>query len=110
MSDSGFYVCRAVGIGASYPGNQLKVYLTVEPCKYCFLNYKLEVSVIIKFIFFISDKHEEYRPVNVCKYNEATCSNGDCIAKEKVCDGNLDCRDRSDESGCSEYLVTKHIN
>lgn len=43
------------------------------------------------------------RPIEVCGVNEATCSNKQCIPKSKVCDGQIDCSDGSDETRCSTY-------
>lgn len=43
------------------------------------------------------------RPPQVCQYDQATCSNGDCIPKSYVCDGKFDCTDGSDEMRCSKY-------
>ncbi|XP_037822837.1 modular serine protease-like isoform X1 [Lucilia sericata] len=32
-----------------------------------------------------------------CSYNDWACDNGQCIPDDKLCDGKVDCRDRSDE-------------
>ncbi|CAF1170648.1 unnamed protein product [Adineta ricciae] len=37
-------------------------------------------------------------PVVGCKYDEATCNNGNCIPRSYVCDGKNDCGDNSDET------------
>ena len=37
------------------------------------------------------------RPATACGLSEATCANGECIAREGICDGRFDCYDRSDE-------------
>lgn len=39
--------------------------------------------------------------VESCGPSEATCSNKQCIPKSKVCDGEVDCSDGSDETRCS---------
>lgn len=36
----------------------------------------------------------------VCQSHEATCMNGECISKSKICDGVFDCTDGSDENSC----------
>jgi len=42
------------------------------------------------------------RPPTACGYSEATCANGECIDREAICDGDIDCSDGSDESSCRE--------
>ena len=41
-------------------------------------------------------------PLTTCGPTEATCSNGECIDKSRVCDGRYDCSDRSDEIRCTK--------
>ncbi|XP_078043463.1 terribly reduced optic lobes isoform X5 [Augochlora pura] len=80
MDHAGTYICEAVGYPSSTPGQQLSVYLQVE---------KLEQPITNK--------------PHVCQYDEATCSNGECIPKSYVCNGRLDCTDGSDEMRCSPH-------
>lgn len=44
-----------------------------------------------------------------CGINEATCTNRECIPKNKVCDGHTDCSDGSDETRCS-MSTSKYID
>ncbi|XP_014607947.1 PREDICTED: basement membrane-specific heparan sulfate proteoglycan core protein isoform X7 [Polistes canadensis] len=80
LDHAGTYICEAVGYPPSTPGSRLTVNLTVE-------------------------KFEEpaTRPPQVCQYDQATCSNGDCIPKSYVCDGKFDCTDGSDEMRCNPH-------
>ncbi|XP_034185293.1 terribly reduced optic lobes isoform X7 [Osmia lignaria lignaria] len=80
LDHGGLYICEAVGYPASTTGQQVNVYLTVE---------KFEPPATNK--------------PHVCMYDEATCSNGDCIPKSYVCNGRLDCTDGSDEMRCSPH-------
>ncbi|XP_029051246.2 basement membrane-specific heparan sulfate proteoglycan core protein isoform X2 [Osmia bicornis bicornis] len=80
LDHGGLYICEAVGYPASTTGQQVNVYLTVE---------KFEPPATNK--------------PHACQYDEATCSNGDCIPKSYVCNGRLDCTDGSDEMRCSPH-------
>ncbi|CAB3410364.1 unnamed protein product [Caenorhabditis bovis] len=37
-----------------------------------------------------------------CPYGEFKCASGECVKRDKVCDGKFDCNDRSDEKECKE--------
>ena len=39
-----------------------------------------------------------------CGPTQATCSNGQCIPRDRVCDGTYDCNDRSDELNCRKIF------
>ncbi|XP_046613235.1 basement membrane-specific heparan sulfate proteoglycan core protein isoform X7 [Neodiprion virginianus] len=78
VSHGGDYVCEALGVPVNTPGRTATAHVTVE-------KYELNSS----------------RPKEACKYDEATCSNGDCIPKSSVCDNRMDCTDGSDELRCS---------
>ncbi|XP_060879809.1 basement membrane-specific heparan sulfate proteoglycan core protein isoform X8 [Metopolophium dirhodum] len=80
VEHSGTYVCEAIGFSASDPGSRVSVFLKVEPW--------IDVTV---------------RPIESCGLNEATCSNKQCILKTKVCDGQIDCLDGSDETRCNMF-------
>ncbi|XP_050052982.1 basement membrane-specific heparan sulfate proteoglycan core protein-like isoform X1 [Aphis gossypii] len=80
VEHSGTYVCEAIGFSAADPGSRVSVFLKVEPW--------VDVTV---------------RPLEACGLNEATCSNKECILKTKVCDGQIDCSDGSDETRCNMF-------
>jgi hypothetical protein len=40
-----------------------------------------------------------------CTDDEFTCREGFCVSMEQRCDGVVDCRDKSDEVGCSKVVV-----
>jgi len=67
------------------------------------------IHILIVLIFniilmnYISGIDVTVRPIESCGLNEATCSNKQCILKTKVCDGQIDCLDGSDETRCSTF-------
>jgi len=42
-------------------------------------------------------------PLPQCQPNETVCRSGECLPQETRCDGKPDCKDGSDEFGCSKY-------
>jgi len=42
-------------------------------------------------------------PPPQCQPNETVCRSGECLPQETRCDGKRDCKDGSDEYGCSKY-------
>lgn len=47
-------------------------------------------------------------PDGRCQPDEATCSNGQCIPRDYLCDGEQDCSDSTDELSCGEYESLAH--
>ncbi|XP_055996988.1 low-density lipoprotein receptor-related protein 4-like isoform X3 [Ostrea edulis] len=43
-----------------------------------------------------------------CGSSEVACQNGSCIDKDWVCDGDIDCEDKSDESNCTLPLCNSN--
>ncbi|CAG7687954.1 unnamed protein product [Allacma fusca] len=76
LDDTGTFVCEATDYPASTPGARASVYLRVES--------------------------NQLRPPTACAAHEATCTNGECIDKSMVCDGDKDCSDGSDEIRCGK--------
>ncbi|XP_055601853.1 basement membrane-specific heparan sulfate proteoglycan core protein-like isoform X2 [Uranotaenia lowii] len=93
---NGDYVCEAVGYSASTPGSRKTVNLIVE--RSWRIKYR---SMRNKFLKYGTVPHIGFEFFGLaCSVTQATCMNGDCIAKTQICDGNYDCTDGSDEHGC----------
>ncbi|XP_069364959.1 basement membrane-specific heparan sulfate proteoglycan core protein isoform X8 [Maniola hyperantus] len=75
-ADSGVYICQAPRY-LGHPKSQIQVVLTVE-----------------------RSPMTSRPPFMACPSNQATCANGQCIARTAICDGNQDCSDGSDEESC----------
>ena len=49
-----------------------------------------------------------------CAPSEFACQQGGCIEREWVCDGDIDCEDKSDETNCSKcpkkVMAVKNTN
>ena len=43
-------------------------------------------------------------PDGRCRQYEATCTNGQCIPRDYLCDGEQDCSDGTDEASCGQLL------
>ncbi|XP_030745032.1 basement membrane-specific heparan sulfate proteoglycan core protein isoform X3 [Sitophilus oryzae] len=78
VEHAGTYVCVARGFPPGTPGAELAVQLYVDKAPPPYI-----------------------APTVKCYLNESTCANGDCIPRNKVCDGEYDCTDGSDEIRCS---------
>ncbi|KAK9869716.1 hypothetical protein WA026_003454 [Henosepilachna vigintioctopunctata] len=77
VEHSGEYICEAINFPPNARNAQKRVLLKVERLA-----------------------RPTPRPPTACNVYQATCSNGDCIPKEAVCDGRKDCTDGSDEIRC----------
>ena len=70
----------------------------------------ISVCMIIFIILLEEIPPAEPQTRPTCGSNEATCANGQCISRSKVCDGNFDCTDGSDERSCSKFLFSGEVS
>ena len=52
-----------------------------------------------------TSQYEVLLTLTGCSEEEFTCREGFCVAMEQRCDGVVDCRDKSDEVGCSKVVI-----
>ncbi|VBB30312.1 unnamed protein product, partial [Acanthocheilonema viteae] len=77
-SDSGRYVCSATFGGRNYDAS---AQLNVQP--------------------YGPQEFQSILPqTGVCRVDERACGNNECVKSDYICDGEPDCRDRSDEQNC----------
>ncbi|XP_067659130.1 basement membrane-specific heparan sulfate proteoglycan core protein-like isoform X2 [Haliotis asinina] len=80
QEDAGDYVCTAAGTTGSYTSTA-----------------RLQVD-------FIGPPTQRPPISGPCGVDEATCSSGECIPRDYLCDGENDCTDNSDENNCNFAL------
>ena len=70
-----------------------------------------DITSVCMIIFILLEEIPPAEPQTrpTCGSNEATCANGQCISRSKVCDGNFDCTDGSDERSCSKFLYSGEV-
>nr|CAD7589934.1 unnamed protein product [Timema genevievae] len=120
VEHSGTYICEAVGYPQETQGARVSVHLTVDPSAgkititpskslHTQLYMPYGQNPLLKYGVLPYSEYDIYntvelpatRPPTACALNEATCSNGECIDKNRVCDGQYDCTDGSDEMRCN---------
>ena len=71
-----------------------------------------DITSVCMIIFILLEEIPPAEPQTrpTCGSNEATCANGQCISRSKVCDGNFDCTDGSDERSCSKFIFSDEVS
>lgn len=97
------YSFRCNGIRNCFDGSdetnccEFSIYLTVVNC-WCYHNHCCQLYL----------KITRYICTDSCQSGALQCSNGQCISSFERCDGNRNCINGSDETGCGELL--KYFN
>ena len=79
--------------------------VTIErsgPYQSCSGSSIMRTLKLLLILHFLTGEVPTVLPLRTCGPTEATCSNGECIDKSRVCDGQYDCSDRSDEIRCTK--------
>ena len=73
-----------------------------------YVYYVIHLLVCLQAIRLVSGVLEQ------CAPSEFSCQQGGCIEREWVCDGDIDCEDKSDETNCSKcqkkVMAVKNTN
>ena len=67
-----------------------------------YVYYVIRLLVCLQAIRLVSGVLEQ------CAPSEFSCQQGGCIEREWVCDGDIDCEDKSDETNCSKCQKKSH--
>ena len=62
------------------------------------------LSTLKMYDFSVGPTTQAPDPDGPCGRDEGTCSNGQCIPRDYICDGEADCSDSSDENNCSKCV------
>ncbi len=86
-------------------------YTTIFGCNIVLLNQNVIYRLCIRYktIKIENPKQNDFKPTTLftfadyrnCETSDHKCGNGLCVPESKRCDGYFDCRDETDEAGCT---------